>query len=204
MKRKIKKAFRIMITVACSVVIYALAVNFFVIIYGNFFIEKPDNINETYDYIIVPGCAVRGKRPSDMLRDRLDRAAELYSEGAASQIIVSGAQDDAYYSEPDVMKNYLIEKGVPEDKIITDPLGFSTYETVYMAKNAFDVKSAVFVTQKYHLYRTVFLAKRFGIDAKGVVSMPNTYVKQVTYSLREILARNKDFIFSFLKPDYPV
>ena len=199
-KRMIKRIMRISLCAGVLVLIYALAVNFFVIIFGRIFIRQPEKIKEKYEYIIVPGCAIRNGRPSDMLRDRLDMAIELYTDGAAEKIIVSGAADEQYYSEPAVMKRYLTQNGVPEEAVITDLYGFSTYETVYRAKRVYNVGSAVFVTQKYHLYRTVFLAKRFGIDALGVGAMPNTYVKQVFYSLREILARNKDFLFSFIKP----
>lgn len=195
------KVSKVLLIMCCTVAAYAIFVNFFVIISGGRHIVAPEKVGDGYDCIIVPGCAIQGGEPSDMLRDRLDRAIELYNSGVSDKILLSGDHSSDYYNELAVMENYTLKQGVPADAIETDHSGFSTYETVYRAKNVYGVKKAVIVTQKYHLYRAVYLARRFGIDAVGVKSMPNTYVNQLYCSLREVLARNKDFLYAIFKPE---
>lgn len=201
---KIKKLFakliKLIFAAVCAVLIYALVVNFAVMIYGNAYIVKPDELNEKYDCIIVLGCQVNGNSPSDMLKDRLDRAVELYDEGISDTVLMSGDGRSSYYDEISVMKSYAVEKGVPEECILTDSYGLSTYETMFRAAEEFGVEKPLIVTQKFHLFRSVFNARRLGMEAYGIVSMPNTYISQTRLSAREILARNKDFIFSFIKP----
>ena len=99
------------------------------------------------------------------------------------------------------MKQYLIEAGVPSEDIFMDHAGFSTYESMYRARDVFQAKKILIVTQKYHLYRAVYDARALGLDAYGVASDPRSYAGQSYRNLREILARNKDFVFSIVKPE---
>ncbi len=154
------------------------------------------------DCIIVLGCQVKADgTPSHMLSDRLDRAIALYKLGAAPKIIMSGDHGQTNYDEVNTMKQYAIDAGVPSQDIFMDHAGFSTYETVYRAKAIFGVKSAIIVTQKYHLYRALHIANRFDIDAVGVSADYRTYSGQMKRDIREILARCKDFVTAIYKPD---
>ena len=98
------------------------------------------------------------------------------------------------------MRDTLINLGVLEDDIFMDHAGFSTYESIYRAKEIFQTKKIVIVTQKYHLYRALYIANRLGIEAYGVGSDPRQYVGATIREIREILARNKDFIKCIFKP----
>ena len=82
-----------------------------------------------------------------------------------------------------------------------DHAGFSSYDSVYRAKEIFGVKKVVIVTQRYHLYRALYIANQFGIEAYGVPSNPRLYARQAKRELREILARNKDFLKCLVKPN---
>ena len=82
-----------------------------------------------------------------------------------------------------------------------DHAGFSTYETVYRAKEIFDADKVVIVTQEYHLYRALYIAKQLGLEAYGVPSDLNTYSGQMARDFREILARYKDFALCIVKPE---
>ncbi|MBR2106965.1 MAG: YdcF family protein [Treponema sp.] len=75
-----------------------------------------------------------------------------------------------------------------------DHAGFSTYETMYRAKEVFGAKKVVIVTQEYHLYRSVYIAEKLGMEAYGVAS---DFKLQEN---REILARCKDFMTTIIKP----
>ena len=154
------------------------------------------------DCIVVFGCQVREDGSlSHMLRDRLICGVELYHAGAAPKVIMSGDHGRREYNEVGAMKDYAIENGVPSENIFMDHAGFSTYETVYRAKEIFQAKKIILVTQEYHLYRALYIAKQLGLDAYGVSADLNTYGGQTMRDIREILARCKDFAMCILKPE---
>ena len=152
------------------------------------------------DCIIVLGAGIWGDRPSPMLEDRLLEAIKLYNCKVSPKIIMSGDHGRKEYDEVNIMKNFAIEKGVPSEDIFMDHAGFSTYESLYRAKEVFKSKKVVIVTQKYHLYRALYIANQLGIEAYGVNSDPRRYVGEVYREFREILARNKDFFSCIFKP----
>ena len=148
---------------------------------------------EKIDCIIVLGAAVKPSgEPSLMLKDRLEKAVELYEAGVSDTIIVSGDHREEYYDEVNIMKSFLIEAGIPSEDIFMDHGGLSTYDTMYRAVNIFDVKTAVIVTQEYHMYRAIYDAKSLGIDAYGVNAKEVRYNGQMKRDIREVLARIKD------------
>jgi len=153
------------------------------------------------DCIIVLGAGIWGDKPSPMLEDRLNQAIELYKSGVSKKIIMSGDHGRKEYDEVNVMKEYAIEKGIPSEDIFMDHAGFSSYESIYRAKEIFGVEKAVIVTQKYHLYRALYIANQFEIESYGVGSDPRRYTGETYRELREILARNKDFIKCIFKPE---
>ena len=157
---------------------------------------------EDVDCIIVLGCQVKDDGSlSHMLRDRLVRALELYNAGAAPKLLMSGDHGRKDYNEVGAMKSYAIENGVPKENVFMDHAGFSTYETVQRAKQVFEAKKVIIVTQEYHLYRALYIAKKLGVDAYGVSCDLNVYAGQSARDIREVLARNKDFFKCIFKPE---
>ena len=155
--------------------------------------------NKHLDAIVVLGAAVQPDgTPSDILADRLEIAADLYQTGAADTIIVTGSSEDGY-NEPEAMRNYCVALGVPASAILLDPEGYDTYASMWNARYTFDLKSAIVVTQAYHLYRAVATADGLGIEAYGVAADKGDYDDQALYSVREILARTVDAIFTLFK-----
>jgi vancomycin permeability regulator SanA len=202
MKRIIKYLI-ILIIVGISIV---LSINFYVILSTKKQIVDLSNLKNKNDYdcIIVLGAGIWGDKPSPMLQDRLDTAIQLYETGIASKIIMSGDNGQEGYDEVNVMKDYAINKGIPSEDIFMDHAGFSTYESIYRAKEIFKVEKAIIVTQKYHLYRALHIGNKLGINVTGVGADPRKYSGQIFRELRGILARNKDFIQAIfkLKPTY--
>ncbi len=144
-----------------------------------------------YDCILVLGAGVRTDgTPSPMLEDRLIIGCELYD--GRTPLLMSGDHTDAY-NEVGTMRTYAIAQGVPVEDIFLDHEGYSTYESLYRAKEKFGVKRMVIVSQGYHLHRALFIARELGIEAVGVPSDLRDYRFQTKYELREILARLKDF-----------
>ena len=145
------------------------------------------------DCIIVLGCKVWDNGvPSHMLEDRLKRGVSLYELGAAPKLLMSGDHGRADYDEVDAMKAYAVDAGVPSVDVFMDHAGFSTYETIYRARDVFCAKKVIIVTQEYHLYRALYIARQLGLDAYGVGADYRTYVGQLARDVREILARVKD------------
>lgn len=161
-------------------------------------VNSPDG---SYDCILVLGAGVRGDRPSPMLQDRLDYAIKLYKEGKAPKLLMSGDHGRTDYDEVNIMKAYAIDFGVPSEDIFMDHAGFSTYESIYRAKHVFEAKKIIIVTQEYHLFRALYVANSLGLEAVGYPSDPRQYTGQAYRELREILARDKDFVYCIFKPE---
>ena len=156
---------------------------------------------EDVDAILVLGCQVKESgSPSAMLRDRLNRSIELYDLDASNKIIMSGDHGRVEYDEVNTMKQFAIDEGIPSNDIFMDHAGFSTYESMYRAKEIFNVQKIIIVTQKYHLYRAIYDAKALGIEAYGVSSDYYQYSGQFYRDIREVLARVKDFGYTIFKP----
>ena len=156
---------------------------------------------ENTDCVLVLGAGVRDGRPTPMLRDRLITGISLYESGAAPKIIMSGDHGREDYDEVNVMKSYAVENGVPDSDVFMDHAGFSTYDSIYRAKAVFEADSIIIVTQKYHLYRALYIAERLGVNAVGVSADLDDYSGQLKRDLREIAARDKDFFSCLFKPE---
>lgn len=155
--------------------------------------------DDPVDAVVVLGASVRPDgTPSDILADRLEVAVDLYKAGAARAIIVSGDNRTSHYNESDAMKTYCVSLGVPSDDVYVDHAGNTTYESMYRAQAVFGAKRIIVATQAYHLYRAMFTADCLGMDAWGVATDKGAYDNQTAYSIREILARTKDFYAALL------
>ena len=157
---------------------------------------------EDVDCIIVLGCKVKSNgAPSDMLEDRLRRSVELFHSGAAPKLLMSGDHGTMPYNEVQSMKQYAMEKDIASSDIFMDHAGFSTYESIYRAKEIFQAEKIIIVTQEYHLYRALYIANALGMEAYGVHADYRNYSGQFARDIREILARNKDFLTSIFQPE---
>lgn len=153
------------------------------------------------DCILVLGCFVNENgRPSTMLSDRLQRSVELYNADAAPKLLMSGDHGRYTYNEVTAMRQYALDAQIPSQDIFMDHAGFSTYESVYRARDIFGAKKVIIVSQKYHLHRALQIAKALGLEAYGVAADYRSYSGQLFRDVREILARNKDFVLSIVKP----
>lgn len=154
------------------------------------------------DCILVLGAGVReGGRPSAMLAERLDAAVELYGSGAAPKLLMSGDHGREHYDEVNVMKDWALAAGVPSEDVFMDHAGFSTYESIYRARDVFQARRVLIVTQQYHLYRALYIASALGLEARGVACDTQRYYGQFYRELREVLARDKDVLQCILKPE---
>ena len=194
-----KKIKMIIIVLIILVIIYVSIINLSVIIKSNKYIDKNIDYNN-YKYVLVLGARVNGNDPSLMLKDRLDKVVEIYNKNNNINIIVSGdSKNKNVYDEVTVMYNYLVNKGVNSLNIIKDENGLSTYDSIIRIKDIVDKNKMLIVTQKYHLYRSVYIAKSYDIDVVGVSAKDIKYYGESKREVREILARVKDYIYIRLK-----
>ena len=197
-----KKVIKYSLIVIGILFAFIFLLNLYVVFSINNRIISKGNYNKIgeVECIIVLGGGIRKDKPSPLLQDRLDKAIELYKEGLAPKIIMSGDHGTKDHDEVNVMKNYAIENGVPSEDIFMDHAGFSTYDTMYRAKNIFGVKKAIIVTQKYHIFRSVYIANKLGIDAYGVSAEDIKHQWPIYREFREVLARDKDLFKCIFKP----
>nr|WP_054874122.1 ElyC/SanA/YdcF family protein [Oxobacter pfennigii] len=202
MRKRIKKLL-IYLSIACVIsTAFVLIVNQYIKNGGSKYILSHEEVPEA-DAIIVLGALVfPDGNVSLMLRDRLTTGYELYEKGKAQKIIVSGDHGRKDYDEVNTMKDFLKAKGIPGDDIFMDHAGFNTYDSLYRARDIFQVRKIIIVTQKYHLMRALFIARELGIEAYGVSADKRIYNGvMLKNELREIAARNKDFFTAkLIKP----
>ena len=118
--------------------------------------------------VVVFGAGLDDGVPSAYLAARLDTALQLYHLGKAKAFLVTGDNDRISYDEPDAMRTYLLQHGVPADRIVRDYAGFHTWDSCDRAAKIFGVRSALLVSQGFHIRRAVALCRSVGIDAYGV------------------------------------
>ena len=202
-KRIIKRILLLLLCLALLGGVTALSINGYVKTSTANQILTPEEAAELTDVdcILVLGCYVHDSgHPSDMLADRLRRGIELYQAGASPKLLMSGDHGQRDYNEVKAMKLEAMEEGIPSEDVFMDHAGFSTYESLYRARDVFCAKKVIIVTQEYHLYRALYIAEKLGVERSSVAADYHTYVGQAFRELREILARNKDFATSILKP----
>ncbi len=138
---------------------------------------------------IVFGSRVWGDAPSDILADRLDAAVRLYRLGTVKKLLLSGDHGRHEYDEVNAMREHVVGRGVPPEDVFLDHAGFRTYETLYRARDVFGVRSAVLVTNAFHLPRAIYTARALGLDVGGLASDTRTYRSWLRNDCREFLAR---------------
>jgi SanA protein len=156
---------------------------------------------------VVFGAGIwRNNRPTAVLRDRVDTAAELYFTGKVEKLLMSGANPSIYYNEPEVMRSYALELGIPEEAIVMDYAGLSTYDTCYRMRDIFGVKDVILVTQRFHLPRALFICQALGIQAIGVPADRRTYrpASNVYWNLRELFATLNAFWEVYFSRPQPI
>lgn len=144
---------------------------------------------------IILGSYVRkGNIAPPIMEDRLDTGIELYRMGKVKKLLLTGDSRRINYDEVNTMRKYVLAKGIPAQDVFLDHEGFCTYDSIYRARDVFEVKNAIIVTQKFHLARALYTARLLGINAVGVPADRQPYVDALLNEVRETLARTKAFI----------
>ena len=195
-----KKIIRILFCTVLTIIIMIFTINAYVVLSVENQILKDDYESfPKVDYILVLGAGVWDNKPSPILEDRILEGINLYNKGVSNIIIMTGNNSDESKNEVNVMKEYAISKGVPSGDIFVDNYGINTYESVVRAQEVFNANNIFIVTQEYHLYRSLYIANQLGIEAYGVSASKRDYSEKLYREIREVLARNKDFVKCFFR-----
>ncbi len=197
MKNKIIKY---IIIIMLLIIVTLLSVNIYVRLSTKKRIINNYTNLDNIDCILILGAGVKNNRPSLMLEDRLQKGLELYNNSVSNKIIVSGDHGRKDYDEVNIMKEFLTQNNVSSSDIFMDHAGFSTYDSIYRAKEIFKTKKIVIVSQEYHLYRALYIADKLGLEAYGVKAEPKDYYGSALREVREVIARIKDFFKVIIKP----
>lgn len=194
-KKIISFILEFLIVLIIMIGIITLAINLYMVNYSKKYILDENNIDGyNFDAIVVLGASVRSNgEPSPMLQDRLDESIVLYNLGISNRILMSGDHSTDDYDEVTTMKNYAINKGIPSENVFVDHLGINTFSSMKRLQTIYSLNNAVIVTQDYHLYRSIYIARKLGVEVYGVSSTPRIYDGQIKRDIREVLARVKDF-----------
>lgn len=179
-----------------------LYINFVIVRVGNKYTITLETPVEDADAIIVLGARVFSEeRLSAILYDRMTVGIEAYEKGLAPKLLLSGDHGQDEYDEVNAMRKFAQKKGIPTEDIFMDHAGFSTYETIYRARDIFKTKKVIIVTQDYHLKRAIYTARKMGLEAYGIAADRQPYYKINYFKFRETLARVKDYLYvNILKP----
>ena len=157
-------------------------------------VEDLRDAGETFDCVLVLGCKVYPDgRLSDRLADRVQVALGALEAGLSDTLLVSGDHRTDSYNETGAMKAYAVAHGISSERVFEDHDGYSTYESVYRAREVFGARRVLIVTQEYHLYRALYIAQSLGLDAYGLSADRRPYRGELWRQCREVLARYKDY-----------
>lgn len=172
----------------------AVGADQYVRIKGSKYIVRLQDFTGAQAAIVLGAYVFTDGELCEMLADRIDTAVELYKDNKVKKIIMTGDHGRKDYDEVNNMRIYAEKMGVPTEDIFMDHAGFSTYDSMYRAKEIFQVDTAVIVTQAYHLPRAVYTARSLGLTAVGMEADKHIYAGAEYYSLRETPARIKAFL----------
>ncbi|MEU5592577.1 ElyC/SanA/YdcF family protein [Streptomyces sp. NPDC020298] len=170
------------------------------------FVSTADRLRATgdvprADVAVVFGAGLWDGEPSPYLAHRLDAAVKLYRAGRVKVVLVTGDNSRDDYDEPDAMRAYLTERGVPGSRVVSDYAGFDTWDSCVRAKRIFGVDRAVLISQGFHIRRAVALCEAAGIDSYGVGVDARHDVTWYYGGTREIFAAGKAALDAIFKPD---
>jgi SanA protein len=157
-------------------------------------VSRPEEAHQAQAAIVLGARVYDDGTPSPMLSDRLETSIALYKLGKVEKLLLSGDHGQTTYDEVNVMLEYVLARGVPDEDVFTDHAGFSTYDTMYRARDVFQVTSALVVTQEFHLARAVYTARALGLEATGVAADIQPYSNEFRFAARDWLARAKAFL----------
>lgn len=151
---------------------------------------RMEDVPQTRVAIVFGAGLLRDGSAGPVLSDRVETAVKLYQTGRVNKLLMSGDNSFVEYNEPEAMRQYALERGVPNEDIVLDYAGRRTYDTCYRAKHIFQVDTAILVTQAFHMPRALFLCNWFDVESTGVEANNRYFLKRsrIYWNTRELFA----------------
>lgn len=185
-----RRAAKVAIALSIAVLIAVSVTNAIVLsIGGERVYARIDDVPPRAVGIVLGAGLSRDGRPSIVLLDRLETGLDLYRRGKVRRLLVTGDNGTDQYDEVTAMERWLVAHGVDPRHVQRDHAGFRTLDSMVRAVKVFQVRHAVVVTQRFHMARSLFLARDAGLDAVGAVADRRPYTYARRYTLREVGAR---------------
>jgi SanA protein len=188
----IKKILYTLTSIAIAIVLVLLLINWYVVSNSKPYIYTTINyVPECYTGVVLGAKVNKSGLPSDILKDRIDVAIDLYKNHKIKRFLLTGDHGTSSYDEVNNMKDYLVRNGIDTENIFLDHAGFDTYSSMVRAKEVFQVTDAIIITQQFHLSRAVYIARSKGLNAYGVTSDKRRYRSVEYLKFREMIANVK-------------
>ena len=159
--RKIKTISKLIVLFTVVLIAFLITVNFIIVRKSREYLyDKVTDVPRCYTAIVLGAKVSQSGAPSDFLQDRLDAAIELYKNKKINRLLLSGDHGQHNYDEVNNMKNYLLKHGISTADIFLDHAGFDTYNSMVRAREIFQVDSAIIVSQRFHLSRAIYIARK--------------------------------------------
>ena len=208
MKKKkssvVRKIFKIAFICLASVLSATVIINIGMIAAAGKYIYSDFAVVPSRTAVMVLGSQIRGKRLSPVLQDRVEAGIKLMENRRGRKLLLTGDHGQIYYDEVNAMRLYVLANapGIQEEDIFMDHAGFSTWDSMYRARDVFEVKDLIIVTQKFHISRAVCMARSLGLDAVGYGIDQERFSGRSlsSWRFREYLARIKAFFSIVFKP----
>ena len=190
LKKIIKFLWRSALVLSLFVTVGLLLPKFVVLIFAAPRIFSVEDVEQNRVAIVFGAGLLRDGSAGPVLSDRVETAVKLYQTGKVNKLLMSGDNRFVEYNEPEAMRQYALDRGVPDDDIVLDYAGRRTYDTCYRAKHIFQVDTAILVTQAFHMPRALFLCNWFNVESVGVESNNRYFLKRsrIYWNTRELFA----------------
>lgn len=190
LKKSIKFIWRFTLALSLFVIVGLFLPKFVVLIFAAPRTFSVEDVPQNRVAIVFGAGLLRDGSAGPVLSDRVETAVKLYKAGKVDKLLMSGDNSFVEYNEPEAMRQYALDLGVPNEVIVLDYAGRRTYDTCYRAKHIFQVDSAILVTQSFHLPRALFLCNWFDIESTGVEANNHYFLKRsrAYWNTRELFA----------------
>lgn len=189
-RQLIKAILRFFLTFSLLALFILFLTRFVFLLYASPKTFTVDEVSAQRVAIVFGAGLYRDGSAGPVLSDRVETAVQLYQANKVDKILMSGDNSYIEYNEPEAMRQYALERGIPDEDIVLDYAGRRTYDSCYRAKEIFQVESAILVTQPFHMARALYLCNTFGIESIGVES-DNRYFRKISrfiWNIRELFA----------------
>jgi SanA protein len=199
-----RRIFRIFLSLFGLIIMGSFAINAGIILWAGKYVYTDIDKIPARTAIMVLGSQTRGRSLSTVLQDRVTGGIQLARAGKGHKLLLSGDHGQRYYDEVNAMRLYVLSNApdIAEDVIFMDHAGFSTWDSMYRARDVFEVKDLLIVTQEFHISRAVAMARSLGIDAVGYAVDQGKFSGKTlqAWETREYFARVKAFLSIVFKP----